>query len=90
MNYESPTDGLVVAAHHDDDGDVVVALHGQVGPVFTAAVLRELAAAQGGSADRAAPSAPAPSVTGTVRTGRFCSMKIDQISGPHCIDQDLP
>ena len=70
MNYESPTDWIVVAAHHDDDGDVVVALHGQVGqPVFTAAVLRELAAAKGGRADRPAPRAPAPSVAGTVKTG---------------------
>ena len=54
-----PADGLVVAAHDDDDGDVVVALHGQVGPVVAAAVLRELAAAQGGGADSPATGAPA-------------------------------
>ena len=54
------SDGILVSAHDDDDGDVVVAVHGQVRPdVLAAALLRELAAAKNGSAHRAAEGASA-------------------------------
>ena len=61
------SDGILVSAHDDDDGDVVVAVHGQVRPdVVAAALLRELAAAKNGSAHRAAEGASA------ILAGRLC------------------